>query len=166
MLRAVRVVLAASLTLGAGIATAGQETPFTVISDHYEAVRQALLHDTTKGVGGHATAIADQAAALEKSFDAAAAGVVADSQGACEALLPDIVTAARKLATADDLAAARAAFGELSKPLVRYREMVPGERPMVVYCPMAKESWLQPEGEVGNPYFGQSMARCGQIVSK
>jgi len=78
----------------------------------------------------------------------------------------DEVIAALRRAGAHDLAATRTAFGELSKPMVRYREMVSGDRPMVVYCPMAKKPWLQPKGEIGNPYFGQSMATCGTIVSK
>lgn len=63
-------------------------------------------------------------------------------------------------------AEARAAMGELSKPLVRFREMATGEKPVVVYCSMEKKSWLQPEGEIGDPYLGQKMATCGQVVSK
>jgi hypothetical protein len=59
----------------------------------------------------------------------------------------------------------RAAFGSLSKALVRYRQLVPDPAPVVVFCSMAQEVWLQPEGEIGNPYYGQSMARCGDVVS-
>jgi hypothetical protein len=31
---------------------------------------------------------------------------------------------------------------------------------------MAQQVWLQPKGEIGNPYYGQSMARCGEVVSE
>jgi hypothetical protein len=31
---------------------------------------------------------------------------------------------------------------------------------------MAQKVWLQPKGEIGNPYYGQSMARCGEFVSE
>jgi hypothetical protein len=32
---------------------------------------------------------------------------------------------------------------------------------------MHKKSWLQPAGdEIGNPYAGQSMPKCGEVVSK
>ena len=36
--------------------------------------------------------------------------------------------------------------------------------PAGAYCPMHKRSWLQPDGEIGNPYGG--MPRCGEIVAK
>ena len=49
--------------------------------------------------------------------------------------------------------------------MVRYRAEVEGERPAVGYCPMAAKSWLQLDGEeIGNPYYGQSMASCGEVV--
>ena len=165
MFRVFRSVLVITLALSASVALAGESSPFRVISDHYEVVRNALLNDTTTGIAEHATAIADQVGTLTEAFDAKAAGVAAGQQTACESLLPEIERAARELAAAKDLEAARHAFAELSKPLVRYRDMVSGDRPMVVYCPMAKESWLQPRGDIGNPYFGQSMARCGKIIS-
>jgi hypothetical protein len=28
---------------------------------------------------------------------------------------------------------------------------------------MAKQSWLQPKGEISNPYFDASMRSCGEI---
>ena len=64
------------------------------------------------------------------------------------------------------LASARDAFYALTKPLVRYRFGVSGKRPMVVYCPMTKRSWLQPKGDVANPYHGQAMGACGEIVEE
>ena len=57
-------------------------------------------------------------------------------------------------------------LAELTKPLVRWHELIEGPRPVVAYCPMYKRSWLQPSGdlEIGNPYGG--MPRCGEIVSR
>jgi len=163
VLIATLVALAAAPTL----AVAGQgATGFTAMTTHYEAIRQALLHDSTKDVAVHAKAIAAEAAALTASFDAAEADVPVAKTSECTALLPEVERAATAVAAATDLEGARAAFGELSKPMVRYREMASGTRPMVVYCPMAKKSWLQPEGDIGNPYYGQKMARCGEVISK
>ncbi|NBQ40151.1 MAG: DUF3347 domain-containing protein [Alphaproteobacteria bacterium] len=31
----------------------------------------------------------------------------------------------------------------------------------VMYCPMARAVWVQPTGQVENPYFGAAMLRCG-----
>lgn len=148
------------------VAIAGDGSTFTALNDNYEAIRVALLNDNMKGVGNNASAIEESATKLQQNFSAGHAGVSVDGAAACEALLPEVSKAAGRLANASDIEAAREAFGELSKPMVRYREMVSGERPVVVYCPMAKKAWLQPEGEIGNPYYGQSMARCGNVVSK
>lgn len=167
MRRLVLIVTLLALAAAPALAVAGQgATGFTTMTTHYEAIRQALLHDSTKDVATHAKAIAAEAAALSATFDASRADVAADKTSECTALLPEVQKAATALAAAKDLAAARSAFGELSKPMVRYREMASGDRPMVVYCPMAKKAWLQPEGDIGNPYYGQKMAHCGQVVSK
>jgi Protein of unknown function (DUF3347) len=157
------------LTLAGGlavVASAAETSAFATIAGHYETIRQALLHDGITGVAPHARAIAEEVAALEQRFDTGTAGVAGEQAGACQQLLPEIAAAAKKLADAKDLAAARAAFAALSEPMVRYREMVSGERPIVVYCPMEKKSWLQPAGDIGNPYLGQEMASCGEVVSR
>ena len=158
--------LAAVLAAVAIPAAAGEGTTFDAINEHYEAIRVSLLHDNTKGVAEHARAIETKVNELQQGFSAHHAGVPQDGAAACQALLPEIAKAAGAVAQASSITQTRDAFGELSKPMVRYREMVSGERPVVVYCSMARKAWLQPEGEIGNPYYGQSMARCGDVVSK
>lgn len=155
------VALAAALP-----AFAGKQTAFQRIADPYETIRLALYHDTLDGVADGARAIEKAATETAAKFSASKAGVAADKASDCQALLPKIAEASKALASAKDLAAAREAFYGLSKPMVQFREMVSGPRPMVVFCPMAKKSWLQPEGEIGNPYYGKKMAHCGTIVSK
>jgi hypothetical protein len=162
----VTAVTVMALAIVASLAAAGEKTAFATLNDHYEAIRVALLHDHMKDVVENARAIQKGATELQEEFSASGAGVSEDSEAACQALLPEISRTADRLARASGVVAARDAFGELTKPMVRYREMVSGYRPVVVYCPMAKKAWLQPEGEIGNPYYGQSMARCGNVVSK
>jgi len=147
-------------------ADASEKTTFAALNEDYEAIRVALLNDNTKGVSEHARAMESSIAMLNQHFSAAHAGVSEDKTAACEAVLPVISKAAARLAKASNITEARDAFGELSKPMVRYREMVSGDRPVVVYCSMAKKAWLQPGGEIGNPYYGQSMAKCGDVISK
>ncbi len=166
MRRTIILALFSALVLAPMAAVAGTATAFTDMAGHYEVIRQALLHDTTKDVAAHARAIAEEAKSLKEAAAASTAGVAADQGADCVSLLPEVEKSARELAAATSLEAARQAFGELSKPMVRYREMAAGPRPMVVYCPMAKKSWLQPAGDIGNPYYGQSMATCGQVISK
>jgi hypothetical protein len=133
---------------------------------HYETIRVALLHDKLDDVKENARSIGKLASELGADFSAEGAGVAANHSDDCRALLPEVRDGAHKLAEATEIGPAREAFYALSKPLVRYRQMASGERPVVVYCSMAQKSWLQPAGEIGNPYYGQKMARCGEIVSK
>lgn len=144
---------------------AGAASAFGEISQHYEAIRQALMKDSADGVADQSRAIRDAAAALRQDFTAERAGVSADDAEAARALLPEVEKLASDLAAASGLKEARAAFAELTKPLVRWQALVTGPRPMVVYCPMEKKSWLQPDEPVGNPY-APSMLRCGEVVAR
>ena len=141
-----------------------EESAFDGILVHYEAIWQALTQDTFDGVTEHGGAIQQIVSDLEGDFSAERAGVAADAAGEVEALLPELATAAESLSASDSLEAARDAFYDLSKPLVRYRKAATGQRPVVAYCSMAKRSWLQPEGEIGNPYYGSAMLTCGEVV--
>lgn len=150
-------------------AAARQESSdaFASMTSHYEAIHQALLRDSLEGVAQNARAIRDRAVVLAERFSAEAAGVPAGSAADVKALLPEIAKHARSLAAATDLAGARAALGELTKPLVRYRALAGDTSTTVAYCPMAKKAWLQKRGEaIGNPYYGQEMPRCGSFVAK
>ncbi|UCF66365.1 MAG: DUF3347 domain-containing protein [Acidobacteriota bacterium] len=174
------VMIAFLTTTLAGVAIAGEtsghhhdhhqqpakRTMFADLARSYESIRLALFGDSLEGLSDEARSIEQRTASLLADFDAERAGVPAASAPECKPLLPKIVKAANQLAGASTLADARAAFGELSEPLIRYRELTRAHRPVVAYCAMAKKSWLQPEGEIGNPYYGQRMARCGEIVSR
>ena len=144
------MILALLLTAGAAF-SAPSPSGFDAMLGHYEVVRKALTADTVAGIPDHAAAIQKLA------------------KGAPADLAPQIAEAARKLSAAKDLTTARDAFYELSKPMVRWREAAGGtgsREHVVAYCPMSKRSWLQPKGEIGNPYYGRSRATCGEVVSK
>lgn len=148
------------------LAADGPATTFDALVEQYEPIRTTLLKDSTSSVAEHARAIASIAAKAEKKSSAERLGVEASRAKEAAALLPTIRQAAERVAAAGDLAAARAAFADLTAPMLTYRELAVGDRPAVAYCPMLKKQWLQPKGEIGNPYAGSSMPRCGQIVSK
>ncbi len=147
-------------------APADDSTPatFDQILHRYETVRLALTQDTTDGVSEQAAEIGTLLRTLETDWSPAAAGILAEHAEEVRELLPELRRAAAGLRDAMSLETARDAFYELSKPLVRWRRAATGERPTVAYCSMARRSWLQPEGELGNPYYGQSMLRCGESV--
>lgn len=158
------VTLAAVVALAAP-ATAATPTGFAAVMPHYAAIHAALAGDSIKDVANHAKAIELAVGVLAAEFDATKAGVEKDQAGECRQLLPEISKAAAKLAAATNLKTARSAFGELSRPMVRWREMATGNKPLVVYCPMAKKPWLQESDQIANPYFGSKMLKCGKIVS-
>ncbi len=144
-------------------------TAFADVLERYEIVRLALTNDTTDGVSENSKAIEAILHGLSTDWSPAAAGVRPDKARDVQSLLPELSQAAAALTRATSLEAARDAFYDLSKPLVRWRKATiettaPEGWPTVAYCPMAKRSWLQPAGEIGNPYHGQSMLRCGATV--
>lgn len=144
---------------------AAENTVFAEISGRYEAIRQALINNTTEDIAAQAEAIAAAATSLDSAFSVEDAGVGAGDAAAVRALLPDVKARAEKLAAADGLADTRQEFAALTQPLVRWQKLVEGPRPVVVYCPMEKKAWLQPDEPVGNPY-APSMLRCGDVVQR
>ena len=68
------------------------------------------------------------------------------------------------LTKAKGLADARESFKKLSRPLARWVGFAKPTNLQVVYCPMAKGSWLQAKGTaVANPYL-TNMPKCGTIM--
>ena len=75
-----------------------------------------------------------------------------------------IAELAANLEKAADIKAARTAFAALSDEVIKYRkDRCCGDKPAVVYCSMEKKSWLQPGGEIGNPYVDAAMRKCGEV---
>ena len=139
---------------------------FDPVLGPYDGIHQSLAADSTDGV-------AEQAASLAKELDALATGLTADEAGvsgdeldAVKGHVSDAASAAKELAAAGDIEAARDAFGDLSEALVAWRTLS-DSGPAVAYCPMVKKHWLEADAEtLENPYYGSSMLRCGSIQSK
>jgi hypothetical protein len=110
----------------------------------YESIRQGLLKASLADVQKSATALAADAKKAKQTAVAEKAAAVAKSA---------------------DLKAARDAFAPLSDEMLKVREAATGARPSVYYCPMVKKSWLQPKGDIGNPY-DQAMEKCGMMKSE
>jgi mono/diheme cytochrome c family protein len=113
------------------------------------ALQRALAQDTMAGVAAQATA-------LWRAADAIGAPAAAIAQ------------AARELETQTTIADARRAFGAISEALIRYLKnagtpLADGVR--VAYCPMVRQSWLQMDGPLANPYYGAKMLGCGEFTN-
>ena len=83
------------------------------------------------------------------------------------------IAKARHSATHMDgsLESARAAYRNVSHSLLRAATTARGTRTAKnlkhFYCPMVPGGggdWMQAEGELANPYWGEEMLRCGELV--
>lgn len=140
------------------------ETAFGGILRHYENIRASLASDSLDGVHAEAEKIHRILADTGPDTSATRLGVEPDKLKEARLLLPDLGAAAADLLVAETLESSRDAFYELSKLLVRLRKTASGDLPVVAYCSMARRSWLQAEGTLGNPYYGQKMPVCGEVV--
>lgn len=133
----------------------GQMQP---IATQYLKIQEALAADSTEGVAEAAKAIVELAPKLDPK-------TMTGEHAEHYAALPEKVAAAAKtLAAAKDIAAAREALKALSQPLAMWATMSKPANIDVVFCSMAKGSWLQKAGAVKNPYYGAKMLACGEVV--
>jgi Protein of unknown function (DUF3347) len=117
------------------------------IADSYLKIQSQLVNDKMDAVKPAAQAIVDQAARMGEAGR-------------------EIEKTAKAVGQAADLKAAREAFGPLSDAVIAGAKAegwkdVSGLK--VAYCPMANRSWLQKENTIRNPYYGSSMATCGEF---
>ena len=138
----------------------------------------AAAQHTHTGHGGHAPAKAQQSdrvfVAYEEARQALLKGSLGDLRNAArrigaaahEAEQHKLMELAGDLEDAADLKAARTAFAVLSDEAIKYRETRCCEKPVIAYCSMERKSWLQPAGEIGNPYVGDAMRNCGELREK
>lgn len=130
------------------------EAALRPILEHYETARAALANDQGAPVPGAARRIAELAARVQTTSASARD-------------LEALRDAARRLArtSPSDLAALRRGFGEVSRPLIALLQRTPAAARglHLFHCPMAEGygEWVQPTGEIQNPYMGQRMAMCG-----
>lgn len=161
-------LLIVGLLMIPGVVRSGETDPaaYLEMSIHYEAIRLALLEDSVEDMAEHARAIHQQAGSLLEDLSAESAGVSADQVADYEAALRDMESAASNLSAAGSLASAREGFFTLTKPMARFRKLTGDKDTVVAYCPMAQKAWIQREGEIGNPYLGQEMPKCGEVVGE
>jgi hypothetical protein len=124
----------------------GSKMPASIV-DPYLKIQTALAQDRVDDVKANAGNIAT-----------AAAGLGAPAM--------KIDTAAVQLASAAELDDARDKFGVLSEAIIAYMDglqLVAPEGVRKAYCPMAQKPWLQEGATLANPYYGTSMATCGEF---
>ena len=138
-----KTILVAATLLAASSAVEASEATKAIVTS-YVQIQTALAADKTAGVKPAAEAIATQAASM------GAAG-------------EPIAKAAKAVAAAPNLNAARDAFGPLSDAVIAAAK-ADGWKDLsglsIGFCPMVNRSWIQKGGAVSNPYYGSQMLTC------
>ena len=128
------------------------------VLDRYLRIGSALSADSLDGVREKARTIAKLAAGLDPGT------VSGEHAGHYKTISANLEKPARSLAAAQSLDSARGSFKELSKPMAMWVTMAKPANIDVLYCSMAKGSWVQKHGKVSNPYYGPKMLECGDVV--
>jgi Cu(I)/Ag(I) efflux system membrane fusion protein len=130
----------------------------------------AAYFDVQKALANDKTPSADSAQALHKAALALSSNA---SLPAASAMLAQAIAAKSEHLHHMELTGARKDFKPISHAIVTLASQVRGEGAQNsfthFYCPMVKDGggdWLQPGGELLNPYFGSEMLRCGDKVQE
>lgn len=83
----------------------------------------------------------------------------------------DLERAAQAVVNSSDLETMRIHFIQLSKELIELSSAIQWDKKLIVqYCPMANKNkgaeWLSKSTEIRNPYYGDAMLTCGEVVRK
>lgn len=157
----VALLLAAGWNVGvaaAGSGTQDFDEQMQPIVERYLAIGDALSSDSMEGVRKNAETIAKLAVKLDPG---SVSGEHADHY---KSVPGNLERAARGLGKAEGLEKAREAFKKVSQPMAMWATMSKPKGLDVVYCSMAKASWVQRHGKIRNPYYGAKMLDCGEVV--
>jgi hypothetical protein len=126
--------------------------------EQYFIIHTALAGDKTTGVAKAAKAITRLSKKLK------AKSVEGEHAKHYLTLPSKLKAAATKLSKAKKIEAAREAFKELSRPMAMWVSMSKPAGLSVIFCSMARGSWIQKDTRIRNPYYGAKMLKCGEVV--
>lgn len=129
------------------------QTQLSKLLDHYYGLKDAL-------VAGHADSASSKAGEFIKIANSIDYKVI--SEGNINALLKD----ATPISESGDIKIQRNHFANLSANMITLARTIRfSSRPIYqAYCPMKKVNWLSSEKAIKNPYYGNAMLTCGEIV--
>lgn len=124
----------------------------------YLSMQKELAEDSFKSF----TKLAPEICELAERFDMS--DVKEKHSKHYEGIPEKIISQSKSLKKSKNIKEARESFKLLSQAFAMWVSMEKPKHLQVVYCPMAKASWIQSAGtEVSNPYL-TNMPRCGSIV--
>ena len=150
---------ACAFVLGASAACAAEfDATMEKILAEYLTIQEALAADSTEGVEAATRAIRASANELHPNQ------VAGERAERYQNIPQDLLAACDELEGAEDIHSVRESFKELSKPVSTWVRMAKPAGTSVMYCSMAKASWVQRGSKAANPYLGSEMPSCGEKV--
>ena len=141
-----------------GTGTQGFDQQMKPILENYLKIGDALSRGSLEGVPASAKQIVAHTASLD------ATSVTGEHAAHYKNVPANLRKAAQALSEAKTLDDGRASFKKLSMPMAMWATMSKPKGVDVLYCSMAKGSWVQKHGKVRNLYLGAEMLDCGDIV--
>jgi membrane fusion protein, copper/silver efflux system len=132
--------------------------------DAYSGIQRTLTHDQVEGVGASADTFRKQLEVILGSNVKPAT-----EADAYHERLQALQASATKFQP-KDIEQARVQFGQLSADLIALLTQFPPPLGRTLYtmnCPMWEKSpsrWLQATKDVENPFMGEAMISCGEVV--
>ena len=138
------------------------------VKEHISAVLEGYLKLKDKLVASDAAHVQAEAKALLAAAEKVdLAGLEGEQKSFAEEKLSEVKQGASKIAEASDLEAQRADLEALSEATFALTKAFGANGGTLYYqhCPMALNDkggyWLSANQEIRNPYFGESMLKCG-----
>lgn len=139
---------------------------FQKMVDDYLDLKDALVNDDFS----KAKEMRNKLQSSLKEFDSKTLNE--DSRESWNELRTELEGAADAMEKAENIEDLRTHFQPLSNSLIRAVKVfgTGGESLFIQHCPMADNNngadWLSSEDEVMNPYFGESMLKCGEVTGE
>jgi hypothetical protein len=130
-----------------------QQKQLSQLLTHYYNIKDAL-------VAGNATSASTSADQFIKVANSIEYKLI--SEGNINTLVKD----ATSISELKDIAKQRQYFANFSNNMIALAKTVKLSAIPVynAYCPMKKANWLSNEKTIKNPYYGNAMLSCGQVV--
>jgi len=130
-----------------------KQNQLSKLLSHYYNIKDAL-------VAGNASKATSEAEQYVKTLNGIEFQTI--SEGNANALLKD----ATAISEAKDINRQRGYFANLSNNMIALAKSLKlSSAPIYeAYCPMKKASWLSADKTIKNPYYGNAMLTCGQVV--
>ncbi|MFD2515370.1 DUF3347 domain-containing protein [Pontibacter locisalis] len=139
------------------------QTQIEQLVDQYMKLKDALVASDAQA----AQAAANEVVTVAKAMPVAT--LTTDEKAYAEEKTQEVISSATSIASANDLAAQRENLEMLSESVFSLAKAFNAADETLYYqhCPMAMDNkggyWLSSNEEIRNPYFGESMLKCGSV---